>query len=135
MSDNPISPINELFTDTEPIDVNTIVSVLKNFIRIKRDTNEIFFTEVGNQATAIERILIFALGRKVLKVGGHIDSESFSAKEVSALLQLKKGTVDATFSILRNKSFILGSGSKYVLPNYKITDALNLLKSKNEQSR
>lgn len=135
MSDIPISPISELFTDTEPLDVNAIVSVLKLFIRIKRDTNEIFFTEVGNQSSAIERILIFALGRKVLKVGGHIESESFSAKEVSDLLQLKKGTVDATFSILRNKSFILGSGSEYLLPNYKITDVLNLLKSKNEQSR
>lgn len=135
MSDNSISPINELFVDTEPIDVNTIVKELKIFIRIKRDTNEIFFTEVGNRASAVEKILIFALGRKILKVNGHIDSESFSAKEVSDLLQLKKGTVDATFSILRNKSFILGSGSEYVLPNYKITDVLNLLKGKNEQSR
>ena len=130
MADNPSSPINELFTDTEPIDINMIVDVLKSFIRIKRDTNEIFFTEAGNKASVIERILIFALARKVLKVGGHIDSESFSAKGVSDLLQLKKGTVDATFSTLRNKSFILGKGSEYVLPNYKITDILKLLKNK-----
>lgn len=131
MTNDPISPINDLFTDSEPIDVQNIVEVLKLFIRIKRDTNEIFFTEAGNQTSAIKRIMIFGLGRKILKVGGHIDTESFSAKDVSDLLQLKKGTVDATFNILRSKSLILGSGSSYIVPNYKITDVLSLLRSKN----
>jgi len=60
------------------------------------------------------------LGKKLLKVEKYVDTESISAKEIAERLQLKKGTVDGLFNNLRGKSYILGSGSDYMIPNYKI---------------
>jgi hypothetical protein len=125
------SPIDELFTDSEPLNISAIVDALKRFIRIKRETHEIFFTDEGNNISILKRILVFGLGKKLLKVEEYIDTESFSAKEVSERLQIKKGTVDGLFNSLRGKSYILGSGSDYTIPNYKITDILALLEEKN----
>lgn len=125
------SPIDELFTDNEPLDATKIVSVLKKFIRIKRETHEIFFTDEGNKVSIIKRILIFGLGKKLLKYEKYLETESFSAKDISEELQLKKGTVDGLFNTLRGKSHILGSGSDYVIPNYKINDILEILEEKN----
>ena len=125
------SPIDELFTDSEPLDTITIVNALKRFIRIKRETHEIFFTDEGHRISILKRILVFGLGKKLLKVENYTEAESFSAKEISEELQLKKGTVDGLFNSLRNKSYILGSGSDYSIPNYKIHDILKLLEEKN----
>jgi hypothetical protein len=125
------SPINELFTDSEPIDTKAIVDVLKNYIRIKRETREIFFTDLGNDKNISDRMLIYGLSKKVLKVGNHSELETFSAKEITVNLQLKKGTVDGTFSILKKRGLILGSGSEYIIPNYKILEILKMLGDQN----
>lgn len=125
------STIDELFTDSDPLDTTTIIGALKRFIRIKRETHEIFFTEEGNKLSILKRILIFGLGKKLLKIEKYIETESFSAKEIADRLQLKKGTVDGLFNSLRGKSYILGSASEYMIPNYKIGDILNLLEEKN----
>jgi len=130
MDDNN-SPINDLFTDSEPVDVAAIVEVVKEYIRIKKNTKEVFFTENAGNANVIKRILAYGLGKKLLKIGGYMETEYFSAKEVAKDLRLKKGTVDGTFNVLKKKNQILGSGSEYIIPNYKITDVLNLLKKRN----
>ena len=129
---NQNSPINELFTDSDPLDTEAVVKVIKVFIRIKRETNEIFFTETGNKLSVVKRIILFGLGRKLLKIEKIIETDSFSAKEIAQKLQLIKGTVDASFHSLRGKGFIIGSGSDYVIPNYKISNVLSLLEEKNE---
>lgn len=128
--DDQKSPIDELFTDSEPLDTTMVVNSLKRFIRIKRESHEIFFTDEGNEVSILKRILIFGLGKKLLKLEQYIDSESFSAKEITERLQLKKGTVDGLFNNLRSKSYILGSGSDYLIPNYKINNILTLLEAK-----
>ena len=132
--DDQNSAINDLFTDNEPIDKVSIVNVLKKFIRIKKESNEIFLTDIGNELNVVKRILVFGIGKKLLKMENYIETDSFSAKEVAEKLQLKKGTVDASFNTLRTKGYILGSGSEYIIPNYKISDILVLLEEKNERS-
>lgn len=133
MSSN--STINELFTDNEPIDMESIIQLLKQYVRVKRDTNEVFFTEDGNKASVLRKILIFALTHKLLKVEGFIETESISARLVSEKLQIKKGSIDSSFNRLRGKGFIIGSGADYVIPHYKIGEIITLLKEeKDEQS-
>lgn len=125
------SKLNQLFTDSEPLDVESVVSVLKQYVRIKQDTNEIFFTENGNKVTVYKKILLFALARKLLKNERSIDTESFSARLVSKKLQIKKGSIDSSFNMLRGKGFIVGSGTNYEIPNYKIGEILTLFEKGN----
>ena len=125
------SKLNQLFTNSEPLDVESVVSILKRYVRIKQDTNEIFFTENGNKVIVYKKILLFALARKLLKTEGIINTESFSAQLTSEKLQIKKGSIDSSFNGLKGKGFILGSGDEYVIPNYKIGEILALFKEEN----
>lgn len=124
------SNLDALFTDSEPLDLESIIQVLKEFVRVKRDNKDIFFTEAGNKTSVPKRILLFALTRKLLKSEGHIENDTFSAKETSKELQTPKGSIDSAFNWLRGKGYILGSGTDYLIPNYKIGEILTILKEK-----
>lgn len=127
---NKKSPIEELFSDTGPVDVEEAVKILKPLIQVQRESNEIHLTEAGNKETGINKILTYALGKKILKLEKITESENFSAKEVSEKLGLKKGSVDYYFNSLRGHGLILGSGSRYSIPNAKVSEILNRLRGK-----
>jgi len=127
---NKKSPVEELFSDIGPVDVKRAVEVLKPLMQVQRDTKEIHITEEGRKKTGINMVLIYCLGKKVLKLEKIIEGESFSAKEVADNLGLKKGSVDSYFNSLRKRGLILGSGSKYTIPNTKVSEVINILKGK-----
>lgn len=122
------SDIDTLFSDSGPINIPSLVDVLKPLLQIQRETKEIFLTEKGNEATTERQILIYALGKKLLRLEGFIEKETFSAKEIQKELTIKKGTIDFAFHSLRKRGLILGSGSSYSVPNSKITKISNMLK-------
>jgi len=123
--------IEELFTDTGGIDQDRAVKALKAFIVISRENNEIHFQEEGNKKLTVEeKILAFVLAKKLLKMRNYIESEEISAKEVKSA-GLKSGSVDVGFKVLKEKGgFLMGSGSSYSLPNYKVAEALEKLELK-----
>ncbi len=125
---NRQSPIEDLFSDTGPVDIKAVVEALKPLMQVQRGKNEIHLTELGNEAIVSNKILIYALGKKILKMESIIETEEFSAKEVFDNLGLKKGTIDFNFNLLRERGFILGSGSSYVIPNAKVSAIVNILK-------
>lgn len=129
---NKKSPVEELFSDTGPVDVEKTVRVLKPLMQVQRDTKEIHITEKGRKKTGIDMVLIYSLGKKILKLERIIEGESFSAKEVADNLGLKKGSVDSYFNSLRKRGLILGSGSKYTIPNTKVSAIVNILKGNKE---
>jgi len=124
--------IEELFTDSGPVDEKEVVEVVRNFIVINQETHEIYFKEAAKKLTVEEKILAYGLAKKLLKLGSYVNSEEISAKEIKDL-GIKSGSVDSAFKSLREESgYLIGSGSKYVIPNYKVKDALKELKKKSE---
>jgi len=124
------SPLEELFSDSGPVDLDQLVMVLKPFVRIHSDSKEIYLTDQGNKCNIKNKMLIYFLAKKLLKLEEFISTESVSAKEIADKLNLKKGSVDATFKTLRESGFIMGSGKEYNIPNYKISDINTVLGAK-----
>jgi len=122
----------QLFTDSGAINKKDIVDTLKNILDINRETYDIYFKEEANDFTIEEKIIAYGLAKKLLKTEGYIKSEEFSANEIkkNKNYSMKDGSVDNSFKALREKSDIRGSGSKYLIPNYKIGDSLKKLNSK-----
>lgn len=125
------STLDDLFTDSEPLDLKSIIPVLRDFVRIKRDSKVIFFTEAGHQVSVFKKILLFGLTKKILKTEGHIENDSFSARDAHQTLKIPKGSIDSAFNGLKARGYILGSGTDYVIPNYKISNILAILKENN----
>lgn len=124
--------VEELFSDSGPVDSQALVVAIKPFIRIQRSTNQIFLTEKGNEVNLAEKILLYALSKKLLKEEGYIEDDSICAKEVSEQLSLKKGSVDPTFKLLKSKGLIMGLGTDYTIPNDKLIKLENQFKKKEE---
>lgn len=133
---NNKSAIEDLFSDSGPVNIEEIVRSIKPFLKIQREGAQIFLTDKGNKVGVNTRILLYALAKKLLKEEKFIDSEAISAKEIAEQLNIKKGSVDFGFSALRNKGDILGSGVNYTVPNDRINGIIKaldaIIKEKND---
>ena len=128
------SIIEELYSDSGPVNAQLIVSAIKSFIKVQREGNKIFLSEKGIASKSYIKILVYGLTKKLLKLEATIEAESISAKEVSEELNVKKGSVDPTFSVLRKKGFIIGSGTNYTIPNDKILKIVEILNNYKENT-
>lgn len=119
-----------LFTDSGPVDLEKLVAVLEPLVKVKRDSKEIFLTPKGQKLSAKQKVLVYILTRKALKLDGEEDSESVSAAKVDkGLGGVPKGTIDAAFKELREKSLLTGKGKNYEVPNYRVSGILEDLQA------
>lgn len=115
------SPIDDLYTNAGPFDVDAAARALKPLIAIQNDTHEIHLK--NEYKVSVEtKILAFALAKKLLAMERRIDSEFVSAAEISDSTGLKKGTVDPAFKNLREgkNGFLMGKGQRYEIPRYRV---------------
>lgn len=122
--------IEQLFTDSGLINEGEATKVLKNFVTINRTNYEIYFKGEAKNLTVEERIIVYGLAKKLIKLGGYVDSEEFSAEEIKSGSDIKSGSVDSAFKKLRDTGFLVGSGSKYIIPTYKAEDSIKKLKER-----
>ncbi len=127
------SPIDELFTDAGSFDPSAAAKSLKPFIAIQRETHRIFLKS-GQKLSVEGKILAYALAKKLLKIEEHIGQEYFSAAEVNEATGIKKGSVHFTFKKLREAGILIGSGSRYELPHYQVSDVVERLKAATNKS-
>jgi len=120
--------IEELFTDSLPINEKDVVEALKPFIIIQRSSKEIFLKN-EQKLTVEDKILAYGLAKKLLKMHGYIENETISASEVHKKTGIKKGSVDSAFKSLREK-FLFGKGKSYEIPNYKVSEIIKRLQKK-----
>lgn len=120
--------IEQLFTDSLPVDEKGVVMALKPIITIQKNSKEIFLKD-EKKLTVEDKVLAYGLTKKILKMRGHIENETISAKEVYEKTGIKKGSIDSAFKSLRGK-FIFGKGKSYEIPNYKVTEIVKRLQSK-----
>lgn len=124
--------IEKLFAGSFPIDEKEAVDALHPFVVILRDANKIVFKN-EKSLTIEEKILVYGLVKKLLKMKNLGESEAFSAIEINKSLRIKKGSVDSIFNRLRKKNLIVGRGKNYTLcqPN----EIIKRLKEKSENEK
>lgn len=67
-----------------------------------------------------KKILAYGLAKKLLKIKGLIENEFITAQEFHEITGIKKGTVDPTFKILKDKGFLVGK-REYEIPTNKVS--------------
>src|SRR3989338_8130353 len=105
--------ISDLFSDSGPFDEQKVVTSLYPIVTIQKKSNKIFFKSID--ISAIQRILAYALAKKLLKSKEILQDEKITAQEVFKETGMKKGTVDPTFKILKDKGFLVGE-VEYEIP-------------------
>lgn len=124
--------IEKLFTDAGLINEKEVVEILEFFVLIQRQTKDIFLKNV-ERLTIEEKIITYALAKKLLKIRGYIDNDIISASEIYKKIGIKKGSVDYAFKRLRENGLLIGRGRSYELPNHKVDEIVKKLKSKTKQ--
>lgn len=119
--------IEDLFSDAGPFDESAVVQAIMPFITIQKNTNEIFFKDAD--LTVDERVLVYGLARKLLKVKGIIESDFITALDFHKKTGIKKGSVDPMFKKLKDSGMLVGK-KEYEIPNHKISDIIKLITKK-----
>lgn len=121
--------IEKLFTDTGPIHEKEVVEALGPFVLIQRQTKDIFLKNL-ERLTVEEKIITYALAKKLLKIRGYTNNDIISASEIHKKIGIKKGSVDYAFKRLRESGLLVGRGKNYEVPNHKVDKIVRQLKSK-----
>ena len=118
--------MEELYTDTGGFDYEHAVKILKKILNIQRGEHMVFFRpELALKAE--DKVLAFAMVKKLLKMDGVVDSSSISGKEVKKQTDVKAGTVDFTMKKLKEDGLLAGSGSNYEIPAHRVATILGSL--------
>ncbi len=121
--------IEDLFADGAHFDKAAAIQALKAVLIIQRESHDIYFKgEV--KLTTEEKILAYALARKVLFSEKLADSAKISAQEISEKTGLKKGSVDPAFQSLKTSTLLIGSKKDYEIPNHHIDEVIKRLTHK-----
>lgn len=119
------NPIEELFTTSGPFDEKEAVRILKPLISIREKTFEIYF--INENMKIDNKILAFAITKKLLYSAGHCEEGHVSAVEVYKKTGIPKGSIDVSFKNLKQGKFLVGKGQAYEIPNYRIPQVLEKL--------
>jgi predicted transcriptional regulator len=133
---NKKNPLEELYSDSGAYDLNEVVSVLKNFVVIQRNSNKVFLKNVT--LTNEEKILAYALAKVLLTDQNLLSEEQgggVSALEIKDNLGINKNTVDVTFMKLKQVGTIMQTGRvgkevRYSIPTYKVKEVVDRLNDK-----
>lgn len=126
-----IKNIEKLFTDAGVINEKEAVEILRPFVTIQRQTKDIFLRNV-EKLTVEEKIIAYALTKKLLKTQGYEKNDIISASEIHKKTGIRKGSIDAGFKKLRESGLLVGSGQSYEIPNHKVDTIIKLLKAKHK---
>lgn len=114
-----------LFSDAGPFDEPSVIKAVFPFVTIQKSTNDIFFKETY-PLTNTEKILVYALAKKLLKTRSLIETEMITAVEVYKKTGIKRGSVDPIFKDLKKDGFLVGK-IEYEVPVTKISQIINLI--------
>ncbi len=124
---NDKSFLEDLYTDSGGFDRERVVRVLQTILTIQRGDHKVFFKKEATLEAA-DKILAYALVKKLLKTEGVTETSSVSGKELKKQTGVKSGTVDFTIKKLKEEDGLLvGSGSNYEIPAHKVEDILERL--------
>lgn len=126
------SLIDQLYTDSGPFDKERVVRTLKSVLAIQRGEHFVHFKRevpLKNE----DKILAYALVKKLLSAERIEENSGFSGKEVHLKTGIPQGTVDPTIQKLRKDGALVGKGSNYEIPTHQIEAVLERLESYTEK--
>jgi biotin operon repressor len=126
------SLIDQLYTDSGPFDKERVVGALKKVLAIQRGEHFVHFKKelpLKNE----DKILAYALAKKLLSAEGAEEQSGFSGKEVHVKTGIPQGTVDPTIQKLKKDGILVGKGSNYEIPSHEIEAALGRLERYSEK--
>lgn len=112
--------LEALFTDQDEVNATDLLSILKPFVKIQRETNKIFFLEEAHQESVKIKLLLYLLGHKVLYILGKMDVEEVAPTEIIRDTRMKRGTVLPTLRSLDKEGLAMSAGGKYFVGNHQI---------------
>lgn len=123
VNDNNIK-FEDLLSDNGVFDEPSVVFALHPLVTIQKETNKIFLRNI--KLTARQKILVYALGKKLLKYKNLIGSETITALEVFNWGDMPRGTVDVAFKQLREERILMGK-IKYEIPSFQVANVIKIL--------
>ena len=76
-----------------------------------------------------DKILAYALVKKLLSIEGVEEQGGFSGKEVHLKTAIPQGTVDPTIQKLKKDGALVGKGTNYEIPIHRVDAVLERLES------
>ena len=120
------SLLDELYTDSGGFDRERVVKVLKMILTIQRGEHTVFFKKEPDLKEE-DKVLAYALVKKLLKSEGAAKTSGVSGKEVKDQTSVKAGTVDAAIKKLKEDGLLVGSGSNYEIPAHQVEEVVDRL--------
>lgn len=123
-------PFSKLIRPKASFDRETkerLASMLEPFVWLEQESNSIVFKETTKKLNAIQKILVFALARKVVGLINDNNLESFSPSEVEGETQIPGGTVRPKLTDLAKKKILIRTGNGYEFSLYALDEAEKLL--------
>ena len=118
------SLIDELYADSGAFDKERVVRTLKTILVIQRDEHLVTF-KIALKTE--DKLLAFALVKKLLKSEGVEEQSGVSGKEAHKKTGIPQGTVDPTIQKLKRDGLLVGRGSNYEIPTHQVELVLERL--------
>ena len=136
MADKKIgNPLEELYTDNSQIDMASLLSILKPFIRLHRETGAVIFTPLGISLSANKKIVLLFLAKKALFLLGATPSEFLAPKDVKLEFgkNIPPGTIDAALKRFSEKGPLRGQDGKYFVPDFNLPQVQEIFSKFNDK--
>jgi len=115
-------PLDAVFTNEDEIDKALLANLLQPFVRINVAKRAIWFWNAGSKLPMADKILLFFLARKALRLRDNAVSDEIAPSELIKETGFKEGTVHPTLKQLREHGLLVARAGKYFVPNYKLAD-------------
>jgi len=125
-----MDPLDKIFTSEKEIDTQLLSDILLPHLKINTEDNSIFFTDAGNLLPITDRLIIFLLARKVLKLKEKIAIEGLSPTDIIEGTHLKEGSVHPGLKTLRETGLVMVKEGKYFVPNHQLGKIKNIFAEK-----
>jgi len=124
------NPLRELLVNkSQPIDLQELAKILKDFVVINEISKKIDFFESFHSLSNELKILIILAASKARSILLKTE-EKLSPTEIIHLEVMPEGSVKGNLKKLLESHEIKSEGSKYFLPNYQIRQLVSRLNSK-----
>jgi len=111
------------------LDRELLASSLEGLVFVDPDRQKIMFTPEAMSLSTRKRVVLYLLGRKVLRaLGGTEVVEEVKPKDMEGPTGLKGGTIRPRLKQLLDEGIIAQDENGYYVPVYNLEEAANIIK-------
>jgi len=123
------TPLDELFIGRQEVDEKLLRDILIRFVRIEKESASIVPTPEYYGLKEKEKILVYLLSRKAMKIRQFIENESENPSDISRMSGVKEGTVFPAVREYLKEGILSKDENGYYIPNFAIGKVEEVLRS------